>query len=90
MIYFNCNQYYIQSIRGGICLDIKKELVIELMKEYCEGNFNAFSRELGLNVAHVYRTLVNKKSKAGPKFLGALMNFCEKKGLNYKDYIFLN
>lgn len=71
-------------------MDIIKEKVIELMTIYCDGNYNAFARELGLNVAHLYRTLNNPNSKAGAKFLGSLMNFCERKNLDYKDYIFLN
>ncbi|NSW92862.1 MAG: XRE family transcriptional regulator [Firmicutes bacterium] len=58
------------------------------MEEYCNGNYNAFARELNLNVAHVHRTLTKENSKAGAKFLGALMVFCEKNNLNYKDYIF--
>ncbi|MGE5631591.1 MAG: hypothetical protein ACM3TR_10915 [Caulobacteraceae bacterium] len=71
-------------------MDIIKEKVIELMERYCEGNYNAFARELGLNVAHLYRTLNNPNSKAGAKFLGSLIDFCERKELDYKEYIFLN
>lgn len=69
---------------------IKKDKVIELMNKFCNGNYNEFSRTLGLNVAHLYRTLKNKNSKAGPKFLGALAIFCKNNDLDYNDYIFLN
>ena len=69
---------------------INKEKVIALMNEYAKGNYNEFARMLNLNVAHVYRTLVHENTKAGPKFLGALISFCETRDLDYKDYIFLN
>lgn len=94
MLYFDCNQYYIQSTfieinEGGYILEINKNKIRELMNNYCNGNYTAFARALNLNVAHVYRTLNNSSSKAGGKFLGAIISFCEKHKLNYKEYIFL-
>lgn len=90
MVYFDYNQYYMQSIRGGDNLYIKKDKVIGLMNKLYNGNYNEFARVLGLNVAHLYRTLKNQNSKAGPKFLGALAIFCKDNNLDYNEYIFLS
>jgi len=69
-------------------MKLRKDKVCELMVTYADDNYHQFARLLSLDVAHVHRTL-NKKSNAGPKFLGALMVFCNDYGLNFQDYIFL-
>lgn len=69
-------------------MEVNKKKIQYLMNKYCNGNYNEFARQLNLNVAHVHRTLNNPRSKAGPKFLGAIIKFCEKNNLDYKEYIF--
>lgn len=68
---------------------LNKTKLFELMNEKCEGNYNAFARELGVNVAHLHRFLNTAGSEAGPKLLGAVARYCEKLGLDYRQYIFL-
>lgn len=69
---------------------LNKEKLVNLMVEKCDGNYNAFARELEVNVAHLHRFINTKESVAGPKLLGAVARYCEKLGLDYRDYIFLS
>lgn len=59
--------------------------MMELMKNHCYGNYNQFSRELGVDPAHLYRFL-NTGVGGGKKMIFGLMDFCEKNHLNYKNY----
>lgn len=67
---------------------VKKDRLRELMLEKANGNYHELARLLGVNVAQLYRIL-NKDGQAGPKFLGKLMAFCQKEGLDFERYIFL-
>lgn len=71
-------------------MNINKDKIFELMDNYADGNYNKFSRILGINVGHLHRTLNIESKKAGSVFLGAIINFCEKNNLDFKDYIFLD
>ncbi len=75
---------------GELEMYINKEKVFDLMQKHFQGNYHAFARELSLDVSHLYRTLNEKNRKAGPKFLGALMQFLERNKIDYKEYIFLD
>lgn len=68
---------------------LNKSKVKELMNQEAEGNYNEFARQLGIDVAQLHRVL-NTDSNAGPKMLGKFMLFCNKKKLNFNDYIFLD
>jgi hypothetical protein len=67
-----------------------KELMIKETadQKHPKGNYHEFARRLGVNVAQLYRT-INSDSIAGPVFLGRLKLFCQKRGLNFDDFIFL-
>ncbi|CEP67105.1 Uncharacterized [Moorella glycerini] len=67
---------------------LNKIRVKELMQEKANGNYHEFARQLDVDVAQVYRILT-KNSKAGPKFLGRFMRFCQDNGLDFRQYIFL-
>jgi hypothetical protein len=69
-------------------LFLNKEKVRKLMDEKANGNYHEFSRQMGVDVSQLHRVL-NTGSKAGPKFLGKLMRYCQDNNLNFKDYIFL-
>jgi hypothetical protein len=71
-------------------LKLQKEKVRGLMKDYAKDNYHELARMLGLDAAHVYRTLNNPGAGAGPKFLGALFTFCKERKLNFQEYIFLD
>ena len=59
------------------------------MQEKANGNYHEFARQLGIDVAQVHRVL-NRASKAGPKFLGRLMQYCLENNLDFHQYIFLD
>lgn len=61
----------------------------ELVKQKYNGNISAFARSLGLDRAHLTK-IINTGTCAGSKFYGAFLNYCEKEGLDFKEYIFLN
>lgn len=65
---------------------LSREKMMELMKNYCDGNYNRFGRELGVDPAHLYRFLKTGVG-GGKKMIFSLMAFCEKNSLDYKNYI---
>lgn len=66
-------------------MGLNKEKMMELMKTQCGGNYTRFGRELGLDAAHIYRFL-NTGVGGGKTMIFSLMNFCEKKNLDYRDF----
>lgn len=65
---------------------LNREKIKELMDSRCMGNYNRFSRELGVDPAHLYRFL-NTGIGGGKKIILSLMKYCEKNKLDYKKYI---
>lgn len=70
-------------------MQIKIDKLKQLMDAECAGNYNAFARETGINVALLYR-LLNKQANAGLKTVNALINYLKLKNLPVEDYIFLS
>ncbi len=60
--------------------------IAELMNKQCQGNYNQFSRELGVDPAHLHRFLRTGVG-GGKKMIFSLMDYCEKNHLNYKNYL---
>lgn len=65
---------------------LNRERIKELMNSRFLGNYNKFSRELGVDPAHLYRFL-NTGVGGGKKIIFSIMNYCEKNKLDYKKYI---
>jgi len=65
---------------------IRKDRLRDLMKEHGNNSYHYFARILGVEVAQLHRIL-NHNSEAGAKFLGCLMRFCKKRGLNFEEYV---
>jgi len=65
---------------------LNREKIRELMNSRYMGNYNRFSRELGVDPAHLYRFL-NTGIGGGKKIIFSLMNYCEKSKLDYKKFI---
>lgn len=59
-----------------------------LMNDKCDGNYNAFARETGVNVSLLYK-LLNGKAGAGLKTINRLIDYLQASNLNIEDYIFL-
>lgn len=69
-------------------MKIKIEALKELMQEKCNGNYNAFARETGINVALLFR-LLNNQAQAGLKTVNLLIAYIKANELKVEDYIFL-
>lgn len=69
-------------------MKINIEKVKELMAERHNGNYNAFARATGINVALLYKML-NNKANAGLRTVNRLIDYLKQNGLNVEDYIFL-
>lgn len=67
-------------------LKLSREKIMELMKNHCDGNYNRFGKELGVDPAHLHRFL-NTGIGGGKKMIFSLMEYCERNSLNYKNYI---
>jgi predicted transcriptional regulator len=48
-----------------------------------------FARKLNLDYSYVYRVMRGERG-VGKKFLTGLMKLCDREGLNFKDFIFLD
>lgn len=64
------------------------EKLNELVNEKFDGNKSLFAKVLGVERSQV-SMLLNHGNSVGAKFYGALLAYCEKEGLNFRDYIFL-
>ena len=69
-------------------MSLNVENLKKLMQEKYKGNYNAFARATGINVALLHRIL-NGKGGAGMKTINELVVFCKKNDLKVEDYIFL-
>lgn len=69
-------------------MKIKIEKIKQLMEERHNGNYNAFARATGINVALLYKML-NNKANAGLKTINRLIDYLKQNNLNVEDYIFL-
>jgi predicted transcriptional regulator len=67
---------------------IKIDKLKELMDEKCGGNYNAFARETGLNVAAVYR-IINGQANAGLTTINRIIDYLKSNNMAVEDYIFL-
>ena len=69
-------------------MKLKIEMLKKMMDEKHDGNYNAFARATGINVALVYR-LLNGQAQAGLKTINLLIEYMKKNDLKVEDYIFL-
>lgn len=67
-------------------MEVNRQKIRELMKIRCEGNYNRFARELGVDPSHLYR-FINSGVGGGKKILMSVMKYCKMNGLDFEDYI---
>jgi hypothetical protein len=65
---------------------LRKDKVIELMNTQFKGNYNQFSKTLGLDVGHLHKYLI-KDIGGGKKLIGAVMKYCRDNGLDVFEYV---
>lgn len=64
---------------------INREKMFDLMNRQCQGNYNKFGRELGVDPAHLHRFL-NSGIGGGKKMIFALMEYCDNHGIGFKQF----
>ena len=69
-------------------MKLNKEALNMLLNNKFNGNYTRMSKEMGLNVAYVYRVLA-KNRNCGAKFFSCVMKWCSDNGRDYKEFIFL-
>lgn len=67
-------------------MEVDRGKVNQMMMTYCNGNYNRFARELGVDPSHLYK-FINSGVGGGKKLVGAIMKFCVSKGLSFEDYV---
>ena len=69
-------------------MNLNVEALKKLMQEKYGGNYNAFARATGVNVALLYRIMTGQ-GNAGLKTINELVAFFKANDLKVEDYIFL-
>lgn len=68
-------------------MEAKIEKVEELIKEKFHDNNSYFSKEIGVGREYISAILNRRTSADSPKFCNALIAYCEKNNLDYKEYV---
>lgn len=63
------------------------EKVRELVRNKFHDNISYFAKDIGLGREYASSILNGRTSPDSPKFCNAIITYCEKNNLNYKDYI---
>lgn len=67
-------------------MELNKDRLWKLLDDQADGNYRELARQLGVHVPQLHRVL-NRDSKAGPKFLGRLRDYCKEKGLDFEEFL---
>lgn len=68
-------------------MEAKIEEIKDLIKKKFHDNNSYFAKEIGVNREYVSAILNERKNADSPKFCNAVIAYCEKNNLDYKDYI---
>ena len=60
-----------------------------LLREKFNNNQAEMARGIGVSKYQLNIVLNNNGKKAGKKFIGAIIKYCDKNNYNFRDYIFL-
>ncbi len=71
-------------------MEAKIDKVKELIRDKFHDNTSYFANEIGVNREYVSAILNGRKNENSPKFCNALIAYCEKNDLDYKDYVQIN
>lgn len=69
-------------------MELNIKMFIKLFDTKFSASYAEASRQLGVASAQIYR-VINKNGKAGAKFLGKLITYCDCNNLNFRRYIIL-
>ena len=62
----------------------------KLIKEKYRGNQTFFAEDVNIDRSYLNQLLNGKITNNSPKVCNAVINYCEKNNLDYKEYIFLD
>lgn len=62
----------------------------KLIRDEYRNNYTWFAEEIGVDRSYFTQIMNHKKTSNSNKTCSALIELCEKKGLDYKKYIFLD
>lgn len=62
---------------------------LQLLKERFNGNQSKMAKVLGMSRPHINKIIKTKGRCAGIVACGAIIKYCDKNGLDFRDYIFL-
>jgi hypothetical protein len=69
-------------------MEVNRVAVNQLIDERFNGNKAEFARAIGVERSQV-SLIINTGRGAGAKFYGGLIAYCEREGLDYKNYIII-
>lgn len=61
----------------------------QLLKNNFNNNVSFMARELNIDRSHLSKVFNNGGNGAGGIVCGAIIKYCEKEGLDFREYIFL-
>lgn len=67
-------------------MEANREKIRQLMQDYCNGNYNRFAREMGVDPSHIHRFITTGVG-GGKKLISGIIKFCNDKKLNFNDYL---
>lgn len=67
----------------------KKKFVEDIWQGGFGGNNNQCAKALGIEATQLLRFVNTETSQAGPLLLGGLAVYCQQRGLDFWEYIFL-
>ncbi len=68
-------------------MEAKVENVKVLIKEKFHDNNSYFAKEIGIGREYISAILNGRITADSPKFCNALIVYCEKNNLDYKEYV---
>lgn len=70
-------------------MELNMEELIKLLEERFENNQAKMARILGVSKYQLNTIIKNNGKKAGKKFIGAIIKFCDANEYDFHKYIFL-
>ena len=70
-------------------MNLNLRAFLQLLKEDFDNNQARMAKELGINRTHINRIITTKGKCAGAIVCGAIIKYCDKNKLDFRDYIFL-
>lgn len=69
---------------------IKQKFREEIFLEKFNGNYTKCAKAINVKPQQLHRFLNQDNSEAGANLLGGFLAYCEKEGVNFREYIFLS